>query len=54
MERAQAIGPGEVENALLDLERETLVCWLAVRAPRRAVAESTYFALSRQHLTPVE
>ena len=29
VERAQAIGPGEVEDALLDLEREALLRWLA-------------------------
>jgi hypothetical protein len=29
LERAQAIGPGEVEDALLDLERDALVRWLA-------------------------
>ncbi|XXX76315.1 hypothetical protein WMF30_52565 [Sorangium sp. So ce134] len=29
LERARAIGPGEVEDALLDLEGEALVRWLA-------------------------
>ncbi|WP_437720393.1 hypothetical protein [Sorangium sp. So ce861] len=29
VERARAIGPGEVEDALLDLEGEALVRWLA-------------------------
>ena len=29
IERARAIGPGEVEDALLDLEADALVRWLA-------------------------
>ena len=29
VERARALGPGEVEDALLDLERDALVRWLA-------------------------
>jgi hypothetical protein len=29
VERARAIGPGEVEDALLDLDGEALVRWLA-------------------------
>ncbi|XXY43812.1 hypothetical protein WMF04_24670 [Sorangium sp. So ce260] len=29
VERAQAIGPGEVEDALLDLDGDALVRWLA-------------------------
>ena len=29
VERARAIGPAEVEDALLDLERDALVRWLA-------------------------
>ncbi|WP_437995411.1 hypothetical protein WMF26_29430 [Sorangium sp. So ce185] len=29
VERARAIGPGEVEDTLLDLEGEALVRWLA-------------------------
>jgi hypothetical protein len=34
VERARAIGPGEVEDALLDLERDALVRWLAEPAGR--------------------
>ncbi|WP_437554906.1 hypothetical protein WME97_22990 [Sorangium sp. So ce367] len=29
LERAEAIGPGEVEDALLDLDTDALVRWLA-------------------------
>ncbi|MGK3962862.1 hypothetical protein WMF38_01555 [Sorangium sp. So ce118] len=33
VERARAIGPGEVEDALLDLEGEALIRWLAEPTP---------------------
>ncbi|KYF64815.1 hypothetical protein BE15_24235 [Sorangium cellulosum] len=33
IERARALGPGEVEDALLDLDGEALVRWLAEPIP---------------------
>ncbi|WP_437757556.1 hypothetical protein [Sorangium sp. So ce1389] len=34
VERARALGPGEVEDALLDLEGDALIRWLAEPARR--------------------
>ncbi|KYF63160.1 hypothetical protein [Sorangium cellulosum] len=34
LDRARALGPGEVEDALLDLEGDALVRWLAEPARR--------------------
>jgi len=36
VERARAVGPGEVEDALLDLEREALLRWLTPPPAQRA------------------